>query len=62
MKTPTKTQVRAEIMRVLRLLERDGFLSSRMGDDGRVRWQVTEKFKQGEPNLQDYSNFKDVLD
>jgi DNA-binding PadR family transcriptional regulator len=40
----------AELMMVLRSLEREGLIVSNLDSDGQVRWRITEKGKRTRPS------------
>jgi hypothetical protein len=52
MKNPTEDEVRAEINRQMCFLEREGFLTSSVDSTGKVWWEKTEKWAEGEPDFQ----------
>ena len=60
MKKPTEEEMRAEINRQLCFLEREGFLTSSVDSAGKVWWEKTEKWAEGEPDFQNYSGSKDA--
>jgi hypothetical protein len=45
-----KRKIRADLMIVLRSLERQGLMVSYLGSDGQVRWRLTEKGKHTKPS------------
>ena len=49
-----KWKVRANLMIVLRSLERQGLIVSYLGSDGQVRWRLTEKGKHTPSDTDDH--------
>jgi hypothetical protein len=57
MTTNSERQRLAELARMMQFLEQKGYVESRIGDDGKMRWRPTEKFEEWVPDVDDYLEF-----